>query len=151
MISYRLKCENDHSFDSWFQSSGAFEKLHSAGMLTCPSCASTLVEKTIMAPRLRTARKAAKAPKNAPESGQKPGSLAPKTDKEKAIAKLKSEVESGSEYVGMEFATQARAIHDGDAPGRPIYGEARPEDAKKLIEDGVPVLPLPFTPSRKVN
>jgi hypothetical protein len=144
MISYRLKCENDHSFDSWFQSSKAFEKLHNAGMLSCPDCASTSVEKTIMAPRLRTAPKAAKP-------AETPANLAPQSNKEKAIAKLKSEVEASSEYVGMEFATQARAIYDGDTPGRPIYGEARPEDAKKLIEDGVPVLPLPFTPSRKMN
>jgi len=147
MISFTLKCENDHSFDSWFQSASAFEKLQTAGMVACPDCASSVVEKAIMAPRVRTARKAAKAPK--PED--KPTNLAPQTDAEKAIAKLKSEVEANSEYVGMEFAAKARAIHDGDAPEQPIYGEAKPEEAKKLIEDGVPVLPLPFMPSRKVN
>jgi hypothetical protein len=60
-------------------------------------------------------------------------------------------VEQGSEYVGMNFATEARAIHDGDAPARSIYGEAKPEEARALIEDGVPVAPLPFMPTRKAH
>lgn len=147
MISYTLKCENDHSFDSWFQSSSAFDKQHDAGMISCPNCASTSVEKTIMAPRVSPARKLGKQP----EVEKKTTDLAPQTDAEKAIAKLKSEVEAKSEYVGMEFAAKARAIHDGNAPERSIYGEANPQEAKKLIEDGVPVLPLPFMPNRKVN
>ncbi|HSF62903.1 MAG TPA: DUF1178 family protein, partial [Paracoccaceae bacterium] len=64
---------------------------------------------------------------------------------------LRREVEANSEYVGVEFATEARRIHAGTAPERAIYGEARPEEARKLIEDGVPVAPLPFLPARKVN
>ncbi|PIE15643.1 MAG: hypothetical protein CSA68_06385 [Rhodobacterales bacterium] len=147
MISYALKCKNGHSFDSWFQSSGAFEKLHGAGMVACPVCASTAVEKSIMAPRVRTARKAAKPP--APVD--KPADLAPKTDVEKAIAELKHEVEANAEYVGKDFARKARQMHDGAAKERSIYGEAKPEEARQLLEDGVPVLPLPFTPSRKTN
>ena len=145
MIRYSLKCENDHRFESWFQSGPAFDKLYAARMVACPTCASTSVEKAIMAPRLRPARKAAQPPQpDAPLT-------TPQNDTERAIADLKSQVEANSEYVGMEFATQARAIHDGDAPERPIYGEAAPEEAKKLLEDGVPVAPLPFTPSRKTN
>lgn len=145
MIRYSLKCENDHRFESWFQSGPAFDKLHSAKMVACPTCASTSVEKAIMAPRVRTARKAAQAPQpDAPLT-------TPQNDAERAIAELKSQVEANSEYVGMEFATQARAIHDGHAPERPIYGEAAPEEAQKLLEDGVPVAPLPFIPGRKTN
>jgi len=145
MIRYSLKCENDHRFESWFQSGPAFDRLYAAKMVACPTCASTLVEKAIMAPRVRTARKAAQAPQpDAPLT-------TPQNDTERAIAELKSQVEANSEYVGMEFATQARAIHDGDAPERPIYGEAAPEEAKKLLEDGVPVAPLPFIPGRKTN
>jgi hypothetical protein len=144
MISYTLKCENDHSFDSWFQSGSAFDKLHIAGMIACPTCNSTSVEKAIMAPRVRPARKAAIAPDTQPLS-------TPSTEQERAIAEMKSKIEANSEYVGMEFAKQARAIHDGDAPERPIYGEAAPEEAIKLLEDGVPVAPLPFTPTRKTN
>ncbi|HHI69581.1 MAG TPA: DUF1178 family protein [Rhodobacteraceae bacterium] len=150
MIRYSLKCENDHRFESWFQSGPAFDKLHSAKMVACPTCASTAVEKAIMAPRVRTARKAAQTPQ--PDNQQPDAPLTtPQNDVERAITELKSQVEANSEYVGMEFATQARAIHDGDAPERPIYGEAAPEEARKLLEDGVPVAPLPFTPSRKTN
>ena len=155
MIRYSLKCENDHRFESWFQSGPAFDKLHSAKMVACPTCASTAVEKAIMAPRVRTTRKAAQTPQpdNQQPDLQQPDTplTTPQNDVERAIAELKSQVEANSEYVGMEFATQARAIHDGDAPERPIYGEAAPEEARKLLEDGVPVAPLPFTPSRKTN
>jgi len=147
MISYTLKCENDHRFDSWFQSASAFDKLLAVGMVTCPTCASAAVKKAIMAPRVRTARKAASAADQTPESALS----TPATDQERAIAELKSKVEANSEYVGMEFATQARAIHAGDAVERPIYGEAAPEEALKLLQEGVPVAPLPFTPKRKTN
>jgi len=147
MISYTLKCENDHRFDSWFQSASAFDKLLAVGMVTCPTCESAAVKKAIMAPRVRTARKAASAADQTPESALS----TPATDQERAIAELKSKVEANSEYVGMEFATQARAIHAGDAVERPIYGEAAPEEALKLLQEGVPVAPLPFTPKRKTN
>ena len=145
MIRYALKCENDHRFESWFQSGPAFDKLFAAKMVACPTCASTKVEKAIMAPRVRPARKAAKTPQ-----ADTPLTAA-QNDEERAIAAIKAHVEANSEYVGMEFASQARAIHEGDAPERPIYGETKPEEAKKLLEDGVPVAPLPFTPSRKTN
>lgn len=147
MISYTLKCENDHQFDSWFQSAGAFDKLLAVGMVNCPTCESTKIEKAIMAPRVRTARNAANT------AGQTPDTplSTPATDEERAIAELKSKVEANSEYVGMEFASQARAIHAGEATERPIYGEAAPEEAIKLLQEGVPVAPLPFTPKRKTN
>jgi hypothetical protein len=70
---------------------------------------------------------------------------------EQAVAKLRAEVEANSDYVGVEFAAEARKIHEGEAPARAIYGEAKLDEAKALIEDGVPVLPLPFTPKRKMN
>lgn len=75
------------------------------------------------------------------------------TDSERAAAltKLKAEVEANSDYVGKSFAKEARAMHLGEAPERAIYGEAKIEDAKSLIEDGIPVLPLPFRPTRKSN
>jgi hypothetical protein len=71
------------------------------------------------------------------------------TEREKALAELRRAVEENSEYVGLSFAAEARAIHDGDAPERPIWGEAKPAEAKALIEDGIPVAPLPFLPHRK--
>jgi len=67
------------------------------------------------------------------------------------LKQLKAKIEKDSEYVGTTFAEEARAIHDGAAPERSIYGEAKLEDAKKLAEDGIPVAPLPFIPTRKAN
>ncbi|MGL5008851.1 MAG: DUF1178 family protein, partial [Paracoccaceae bacterium] len=75
----------------------------------------------------------------------------PRDTKEHALAALRAKVEAESDYVGPNFAAEARAIHAGDAPERAIYGEARFEEAKALIEDGVPVAPLPFIPTRKAN
>ncbi|OIQ43753.1 MAG: hypothetical protein BM558_10585 [Roseobacter sp. MedPE-SW] len=182
MINYSLKCAQGHSFDSWFQSASAFDKLSAAGMVVCAFCGSTEVEKAIMAPRVRTGRKAVSgigepernsseaqaAPSAAastdgpvpavsadrPEGG--PGALsAPQSgqagEMEKALGELRRKVEENSDYVGRDFATEARAMHLGDAPERAIYGEAKPEEAKALIDDGVPVLPLPFGRGRKTN
>ncbi|MCI2398894.1 DUF1178 family protein [Aliiroseovarius subalbicans] len=148
MIRYALKCDQDHSFESWFQDAQAFDDLKAAGHVTCPSCGSASVEKSLMAPRVRPARTAAKVP-DAPAPGAP--ALPATTDNERAIAEMKAKVEAESDYVGMQFAREARAMHLGDSPERAIYGEAKPEEAKQLIEDGVPVLPLPFTPSRKTN
>lgn len=138
MIRYDLKCDKDHSFDSWFASADAFEVLQKAGHLACPECGSVQVTKSLMAPKVRSSRKAASLTRA-------------ETEKEKALAKLRDEVEKNSDYVGMNFAAEARAMHDGDAPARAIYGEAKLEEAKSLIEDGIPVAPLPFTPKAKTN
>lgn len=70
---------------------------------------------------------------------------------EKAFAAMRRQVEENSEYVGLNFVAEARRIHDGTTPARSIYGEAKAEDARQLIEDGVQVAPLPFMPARKVN
>ncbi len=149
MIKFTLKCDQEHSFESWFQSSDAFDKLMRAGMVTCAVCGSDTVEKAIMAPTVRASRKAA-APTESPDPD--PASLStPSNEMEKALAALKKQVEANSEYVGMNFASQARDIHDGLVPNRAIHGEAKPEEARKLIEDGVPVAPLPFIPNRKTN
>jgi hypothetical protein len=142
MIRYALKCPNDHSFESWFQSADACEKLCLAGMVTCPECQSANVEKAIMTPRVSATR---------PQDAPPPRLSTPKNEMEKALAALKAKVESTSEYVGADFATEARAIHDGKAPERSIYGEAKPAEARALIDDGVPVAALPFMLSRKTN
>lgn len=149
MIQYSLKCSNGHSFDSWFQSASAFDKLVASKMVSCAICGVDHVEKAIMAPRVRPARKAATAP-DVPVKTQQPLST-PANAQEAALAQLKEHVEKNSDYVGMNFAAEARAMHDGAAPARAIHGEAKLEDAKKLIEDGVPVAPLPFRPTRKTN
>ncbi|MGH1356426.1 MAG: DUF1178 family protein [Thalassovita sp.] len=159
MIQFTLKCDNDHRFDSWFQSGAAFDKLKTAGMVTCAVCGSGNVEKAIMAPRVRPARSAAPVPsdppanvpaKAAPEPAA-PALSTPQNPAEQALTELRRQVEENSEYVGDKFTEEARAMHDGDSPERAIYGEAKIDDAKQLIEDGVPVLPLPFLPGRKTN
>lgn len=149
MIRYALKCEKAHVFESWFQNAEAFEKLRDASQITCPECGSITRDKAVMAPRVRTSRDATPQsdPKPAPET--KP--LAPAGKTEQAIAALRAEVEKNSDYVGLSFASEARKMHDGDIPQRSIYGEARLDEAKKLLEDGVPVAPLPFRPQRKLN
>lgn len=146
MIQYSLKCADGHTFDSWFQSAQAFDKLAAAGMVSCAICGLAKVEKAVMAPRVQAARDVAVAPPSGAGALSKPAN-----PKEQALADLREKVEKNSDYVGMGFASEARAMHDGDAPERAIYGEARAEDAKKLIEDGIPVLPLPFLPNRKTN
>jgi len=143
MIQYSLKCENDHSFDSWFASADAYDKLADNGMVSCAVCGSTKVSKAIMAPRVRTTKG-----KEAPVAPTLPTE---KSAAEPALAKMRAQVEQNSEYVGTNFATEARSMHLGDAPERAIYGEAKPEEAKSLIEDGIPVTPLPFMPTRKSN
>ena len=150
MIQYTLKCSEDHRFDSWFQSAEAFDKLKAAGMVTCSICGDPHVEKAMMAPRVRPARKAA-APR--PDAETPPvGPLSqPSSEIEQALAHMKKQVEDNSDYVGMNFAKEARAMHDGDAPERSIYGEAKLDEAKALLEDGIPVTPLPFRPGRKSN
>ncbi|SIS99360.1 hypothetical protein SAMN05421759_10912 [Roseivivax lentus] len=149
MISYTLKCGAGHSFDSWFQSARAFETLQAQGHVACAICGDTTVEKALMAPAVSKSRDA-EAQERMPKKSDRPLSGA-KSPAEQALAALKAHVEKNHHYVGRNFATEARAMHDGVAPERPIWGEARPDEARKLAEEGVPVAPLPFTPTRKTN
>ncbi|NIZ61477.1 DUF1178 domain-containing protein [Sedimentitalea sp. CY04] len=175
MIQYSLKCDDGHRFDSWFQSAAAFDKLSASGLVSCAICGTGSVEKAIMTPRVRPGRKAVSgrgepdvatpekadaAQASGPTEGADPvadkpstvGALSqPATETEKAIAELRRKVEDNSDYVGKDFVTQARAMYEGDAPGRAIHGEAKLDEAKALIEEGIPVLPLPFRPNRKTN
>jgi hypothetical protein len=171
MIRYALTCKNAHSFDSWFASAGAYDALHGAGHVSCPACGSVEVQKSLMAPAVTPARKKAypmqaaqAAPNPDPQRAGRTGVSVPagqadtnrplsqpQSEVETALAALRAQIEANSDYVGMNFAREARAIHDGTAPDRSIYGEARPEDARALLEDGIKVAPLPFMPPRKTN
>ena len=151
MIHYTLKCSQDHRFDSWFQSAEAFDKLKASGLVACSICGDTHVDKAMMAPRVRPARGAAVAPEGA-TSEKTSGPLSqPATELEQALTHLRKQVEANSDYVGMNFAREARAMHDGESPERAIHGEARLDEARALLEDGIPVTPLPFRPGRKSN
>jgi len=155
MIQFSLQCDDKHRFDSWFQSSDAFDKLLASGMVCCPVCGSDTVQKALMAPRVSDSRShpdTAIASGPDPTSGPAHGALStPATAAEHALTELRKHVESNSEYVGMNFVSEARKMHDGETPDRTIHGQANPEEARKLVEDGVPVMPLPFMPSRKTN
>jgi hypothetical protein len=129
MIRFHLKCDQNHQFESWFQSGDAFDKLVAGKHLSCTVCGSTVVTKSVMAPAIATAVAPAENP----------------------IAALRKKIESSAEYVGRSFVKEARDMHDGLIPGRPIYGEANLAEARKLVEDGIPVLPLPFIPAKKTN
>ncbi len=144
MIRFALKCENDHRFESWFQSGSAFDALSDRDLVVCPDCGSTAVTKDLMAPKVRVSDEA-------PEPADRPVANAPDPELVEAIQKLRTHVEENSEYVGQSFAKEARAMHEGDTPHRAIYGEVAAKDAKDLIEDGVPAVPLPFIPRQKTN
>lgn len=148
MIRFALRCDHDHPFDSWFASAQAYDVLAAGGKLVCPVCGSVRIAKGLMAPAVTQRKSAASGDMD----GTQPRPLdAPATALEQALAALRRQIEENSEYVGMNFAVEARAIHDGDAPARSIHGEARADEARKLLEDGVPVAPLPFVPPRRVN
>jgi len=145
MIRYTLKCEEEHSFDSWFQSAGAFDKLSMSGLISCSVCGSENIQKAVMAPGVRPGRKAAQTA----EAFARPLS-APASPAEQALKEMRKKIEATSEDVGRDFAREARAIHEGEAPARAIIGEVAPDEAHRLIRDGVPVAPLPWS-SRKAN
>lgn len=142
MIRYALRCKQNHDFESWFQSSDAFDKLSSRGLVVCTHCGSSDVAKAIMAPSV-TAGPPASAPK--PEGSPSASAL------EKKLRALRKDVEENYAYVGDDFVRQARDMHLGDAPARPIWGEATPDEARALLEDGAPVAPLPVRPKQKSN
>lgn len=139
MIRYALRCEDGHEFDGWFRSAADFDRLHAAGQVACALCGGARVAKALMAPAVAAAAEA--SPSRPP--------LAP--DPETPLERLRRHVEANSDYVGVRFADEARAMHEGRAESRAIHGEARPEDARALIEDGIPVAPLPFLPRQKAN
>ena len=139
MIRYALKCDVEHRFDAWFGSSCDYDRLRAAGHVTCAVCGSETVDKDLMAPAVSS------GPSEPP-----PKLSAPASPAEQAVAELRRKVEATAEHVGRNFAREARLIHAGEAPERPIWGEARPAEAKALLEDGIPVAPLPWS-SRKGN
>jgi hypothetical protein len=154
MIRYTLKCSSDHQFDSWFPSAGAFDAQQASGLVQCPACGSDKVEKTLMAPAVRPARDSATAaPPPSFESGSAAsGALSkPGDPREQALAELRRKIEESADYVGLSFGMEARRMHSGEVPERAIYGEVTATEARELIEDGVPVAPLPFMPTRKTN
>jgi hypothetical protein len=151
MIRFSLQCDKDHAFEGWFASNDAFDDQVKSGLLDCPFCGSTKVEKALMAPSVRTARKAAQI-ETSPETAEAPSTavaapepvvLAPEqTEILAKLQELSRKVRASTENVGKDFAEEARKIHFGEVKPRAIYGEATGDDVQSLIEDGVAIAPL---------
>lgn len=142
MIVFDLRCSGGHVFEAWFGTSYDFDDQAARGLVSCPVCGDAAIEKAMMAPRVGAKGNAGSSPlrPSAPE--------APHAAKAKAmlaaLAAAQSKALESSTWVGPRFADEARAIHLGDSQNKQIHGQATPEEAKRLIEDGVPVAPLPF-------
>ena len=140
MIRYALVCDQHHEFEAWFSNSDAFDAQNQRGLVECPQCGSSDVRKAVMSPAVTTSRQRDATPEA----------------KFKAMAaQVKAHIRKNYDYVGEDFAAEARAIHTGDKPDRLIYGEASSEEGEALREEGVPVAPLPDalapTPPKKAN
>ena len=149
MIHYQLRCGDGHAFDGWFRDSAAFEQQSAAGLTTCPVCGGADVKRALMAPAL--GKKGRKPPVQVEPAAPVPaappvaGGVLP--DAMRAmLQKLRSEVEKQCDYVGPEFAAEARRIHAGESDKRGIYGEATPEEAERLADDGIEVAQIPWVP-----
>lgn len=142
MIRYALACADGHEFEAWFRNSEDFDVQKHRGLVECPHCGSIEVAKQLMAPSVRTSRQKEATTNSAPDFAT-------------LARQVQAHIRSNFDYVGEDFAREARAIHKGDAPERLIYGETTAEEREKLSEEGVPCAPLPEpfapTPPKKAN
>lgn len=165
MIRYELRCEQAHEFDGWFKDSAAFDKLAAAGLVECPHCGPTKVAKRLMAPAIpkkgRPARNTkpeappapvveAPAPPPVPPSpppGLPAAALAAMPAELRAMLRhMRAEVEKNCDYVGANFAEEARKIHHGEAEARGIFGEASEDEAEALRDEGIEIARIPWVP-----
>jgi hypothetical protein len=142
MIKYALTCDHEHGFEGWFATSADYDDQAGRGLLACPVCDSRAVRKQIMAPAVAGTKNRGPAADVPP---QMRGMMM------EAMGKVRAHVEENFDYVGDAFAKEARDIHEGRSEERGIYGEATPKDVKKLVEDGIPVAPLPPAPPKKTE
>ncbi len=158
MIRFSLRCDNAHEFESWFKDSAAYERMSAAGLVDCPACGDTRVSKALMAPAIRKTRgmkgRAAAppepaAPPPAPEADPQTPRLAAGPMPAQVVAllqRMRQEIEKSCDYLGKDFAKEARRIHEGEAEPRGIYGEATEAETEALREDGIEVARLPWVP-----
>ncbi len=152
MIHYQLRCSADHGFDSWFKDSASFDAQARRGLLECPICGDAKVERALMTPAVpkkgrAVAKPAAKAP--APAKPAPPTAVGGDRMPDQVrsmLQRLRTEVEKTCDYVGPEFAAEARRIHGGESKRRGIYGEASPDEAEALAEDGIEISNIPWVP-----
>ncbi len=163
MIRYALVCDRKHDFEAWFQSSADYDKQRKRALVSCPACGSTEIEKAIMAPALGRAskRRDAAMVSNAPaapaaEPAQAVAEAAPVamlSPQEKEfrakLKELRDHLTKNADNVGKKFSEEARKMHYGEIEHRSIYGEASPDDARALHEEGIEFHPLPVLPDEK--
>jgi hypothetical protein len=164
MIRYALVCNKGHTFESWFQNSAAYDKQVKRGLVTCPACGTTQVEKALMAPRVSgTKRQSTTAPapsheapapaREAPALPEAPAPVAMMSPQEREfrtkLKELRDHLTKNADYVGQRFPEEARKMHYGEIDHRSIYGEASPQDAKELHEEGIEFHPLPVLPDER--
>ncbi|SRR5579883_186955 len=147
MIKYSLVCDKDHAFESWFPDSESFDQLARRGLVACPECDSTRVGKALMAPAVVGGRKKVEA---AVAAESPPANVALVDERQRRLRELakelRQEIMTKTDDVGRRFPEEARAIHAGEAPLRSIRGQATPDEARALLEEGVGVLPIPPAP-----
>ncbi len=152
MIHYSLQCTQAHEFDGWFASSAAFDAQVVAGLVECPVCGDVRISRGLMAPAVPKKGNARKAVVAQPATQSMPTQSMAVTGEQvpahvrAALQKLRSEVERNCDYVGDQFAQEARRIHEGEAEARGIYGETTPEQAEALAEDGIAIARIPWVP-----
>jgi hypothetical protein len=159
MIRYALVCAKGHSFESWFQNSAAYDKQRKRSLVECPVCGDSKVEKAIMAPRLSGAKKRGNVPVAAVTTDAAPASAPPaapvamvspqEREFRQKLRELREHLTKNSDYVGQKFPEEARKMHYGDIEHRSIYGEATPQDAKDLHDEGIEFHPLPVLPDER--
>ncbi len=156
MIRYALVCAKGHGFESWFQNSAAYDKQAKRGLVECPVCGNTKVEKAIMAPQLAGTRKRGKVVVPVPMGDVPAAAMQPRrrsrwsrrrsSEFRAKLKELREHLTKNSDYVGQKFPEEARKMHYGDIEHRSIYGEATLQDAKEMHDEGIEVHPLPVLP-----
>ena len=153
MIVFDLRCAQAHVFEAWFGSSADYEAQAARGFVTCPICGDASIEKAVMAPAVAPKSNQTRAPAPAEPVAAPVAAHPPEAIKAvlAVLAEVQAKVEANCDYVGDRFADEARAIHLGEAEARGIYGEATPEQAEALRDEGIEVAPLPFRPKRAAD
>jgi hypothetical protein len=154
MIHYQLQCAKGHGFDGWFRDSAAFDTQAAGGLVECPACGETGVSRALMAPAVPKKGRAlavqAPTPPQPPAApAERPVAVASERlpDHMRAmLQRLRAEVEKNCDYVGEQFADEARRIHRGESDVRGIYGETTPEQAEALADEGIEVNRIPWVP-----
>jgi hypothetical protein len=155
-----LQCEQQHLFEGWFGSEDDFQSQLSRQLVSCPLCASTVVSKRLSAPRLNLGasdNRAEPAGAETQKTQDKPQQMvAMNPEQAQTLQQLQTaymamvrQVVQNTEDVGDRFASEARKIHEGQAPERGIRGQATPDEAQALVEEGIAVVPLPLPEALK--